>query len=148
MRRELKGRQMAVMRMRALAVAGVLAVVGLGLGAVSASAATPADGLGVEGPAAASVPALPQVTVDGLRLRDDSGTSAGILGQLYAGDQVRIVATDQDSTGQQWDQVAVVGDSAGGLPDGTQGWVTEAYLSEPTCATDQQIQCLMYGGHD
>ncbi|WP_344185511.1 SH3 domain-containing protein [Streptantibioticus ferralitis] len=81
-------------------------------------------------------------------MRDDVGTGAGILGQLYAGDQVQILSTAQDAGGQQWDQVTLANDSAGGLPSGFAGWVSEAYLSEPSCPSDSQIQCLMYGGHD
>ncbi|WP_263167700.1 SH3 domain-containing protein [Streptomyces sp. SCSIO ZS0520] len=68
------------------------------------------------------------VTVDGLRVRTGPGTGNGILGLLYEGEGVRLIGARQDSSGQIWNKVALTAASAGGLPTGYTGWVTQAYL--------------------
>jgi hypothetical protein len=67
-------------------------------------------------------------TVDGLRVRSAPGTGSGVLGQIYGGDQVQVITSARDSTGQVWDLVMLADDSSGGLPGGYVGWVTEEYL--------------------
>jgi hypothetical protein len=68
------------------------------------------------------------VTVDGLRVRMGPGTDWAILGQLYEGQPVQVIASRYDDTGQRWDEVMLQRDSPGGLPGGYVGWVTESYL--------------------
>lgn len=68
------------------------------------------------------------VTVDGLRVRLGPGTGSGILGQVYEGESVQVLSTARDERGQRWRLVMLQQDSAGGLPGGYVGWVTDAYL--------------------
>ncbi|MDO0912109.1 SH3 domain-containing protein [Streptomyces sp. DT2A-34] len=126
--------------LRSLVVSGAL-VAGVGLvGASVASAAVPS---GPSGPAvSASAPSSVHgavaesvnyavtrtATVDGLRVRMGPGTDSLILGQIYAGEQVQVITSTRVSGGQQWDLIMLQSDSAGGLPGGYVGWVTDAYL--------------------
>jgi hypothetical protein len=117
--------------LRTLVVSGAL-VAGVGLVGVSAaSAVVPSDPAGSgRGEVASSVnyATLRTVTVDGLRVRMGPGTGSGILGQIYEGEPVQVITSARDSGGQWWDLVMLQTDSAGGLPAGYIGWVTEEYL--------------------
>ncbi|MCQ4082232.1 SH3 domain-containing protein [Streptomyces sp. RB6PN25] len=87
----------------------------------------------------------PVVQVDGLRVRAAPGLDGTITGQLYAGDPVEITAVAKAGSYQQWDQVTLLRDSAGGLPAGYTGWVSQAYLSAPVCGYAKDVQCAYYG---
>jgi hypothetical protein len=115
--------------MRSLAMAGVLAV-GFGLvGSSAASAMIPPDPGGssplVRTYASATTKAP---TVNGLRVRKGPGTNRTILGLIYKGDRVKVTGSARDGKGQRWDHVKLTRRSAGGLPAGYVGWVTEMYL--------------------
>ncbi|KOV62190.1 SH3 domain-containing protein [Streptomyces sp. MMG1121] len=119
--------------LRALVVSGAL-VAGVGLVGVSAASAMPVDpgyssggsGAGVSYPADQSV--FKSATVDGLRVRTGPGTDRAILGLIYEGQPVQVITSAYDDTGQVWDEVMLQTASAGGLPGGYIGWVTEEYL--------------------
>ncbi|KUN00594.1 hypothetical protein AQI95_34375 [Streptomyces yokosukanensis] len=120
--------------LRALVVSGAL-VAGVGLVGVSAASAMPADpgysssgsgGAGASYPADRSV--FKSATVDGLRVRTGPGTDRAILGLIYEGEPVQVITSSYDDTGQVWDEVMLQSASAGGLPGGYVGWVTEEYL--------------------
>lgn len=117
--------------LRTLVVSGAL-VAGVGLvGASVASAVTPSEpSVSTRGDVGSSVnyATVRTATVDGLRVRLGPGTSSGILGQIYAGEPVQVITSARDSGGQWWDLVMLQTDSAGGLPAGYVGWVTEEYL--------------------
>lgn len=117
--------------LRTLVVSGAL-VAGVGLVGVSvASAVTPSEAsVSTRGDVGSSVnyATVRTATVDGLRVRLGPGTSSGILGQIYAGEPVQVITSARDSGGQWWDLVMLQTDSAGGLPAGYVGWVTEEYL--------------------
>ncbi|MFF3817239.1 SH3 domain-containing protein [Streptomyces bluensis] len=117
--------------LRTLALSGAL-VAGVGLvGASAASAVMPdrAAATRTEVRTYGSDEVLTRTaTVDGLRVRSGPGTSSAILGQIYAGQQVQVITSARDSGGQVWDLVMLQHNSAGGLPSGYVGWVTEAYL--------------------
>ncbi|MEV6942066.1 SH3 domain-containing protein [Streptomyces sp. NPDC051172] len=66
------------------------------------------------------------VTVDGLRVRTGPGTGHAILGLVYEGEPVQVIATRYGY--QRWDEVMLQTHSAGGLPAGYVDWVTEEYL--------------------
>lgn len=125
---------MASMRQRlvALAVVSAVTVVGVGVGATAASA----DSVNR---AQSEV-----VTTDGLRFRTWIGTDQPVKGLLYEGDEVEIISTNGDGAGR-WDEVRLLSDSQGGLPRGSTGWVSQTYLSAPTCSTGSPAQCLLYG---
>ncbi|WP_369171010.1 SH3 domain-containing protein [Streptomyces sp. R28] len=126
--------------LRTLVVSGAL-VAGVGLVGVSAASAVVPSGpsgaavsastpSAVHGAAAESVnyAVTRAATVDGLRVRMGPGTDSLILGQIYAGEPVQVITSTRVSGGQQWDLVMLQSDSAGGLPGGYVGWVTDAYL--------------------
>jgi uncharacterized protein YraI len=119
--------------LRSLVVAGAL-VAGVGLVGVSAaSAMIPDPGYssgqsGRTGIDSTDRSVFKSVTVDGLRVRTGPGTDHTILGLVYEGQPVQVIATRYDWTGQRWDEVMLQRDSAGGLPGGYVGWVTEEYL--------------------
>lgn len=123
--------------LRTLVVSGAMvASVGL-VGVSAASAAIPSDpSRSSHGEVASAVNVVSSVnyatvrtaTVDGLRVRLGPGTGSGILGQIYAGESVQVITSARDSGGQWWDLVMLQTDSAGGLPGGYVGWVTEEYL--------------------
>ncbi|MGW1615406.1 SH3 domain-containing protein [Streptomyces sp. NPDC002285] len=117
--------------LRTLVVSGAL-VAGVGLvGVSSASALVPAE---VAGPArsesasAADYVSTRSATVDGLRVRMGPGTGSAILGQIYAGEPLQVITSTRVDGGQRWSLVMLQSDSAGGLPSGYVGWVTDAYL--------------------
>ncbi|WP_369390822.1 SH3 domain-containing protein [Streptomyces sp. CG1] len=120
--------------LRALVVSGAL-VAGVGLVGVSAASAMPVDpgySSGGSGGGGASYPAdrsvFKSATVDGLRVRTGPGTGRAILGLVYEGQPVQVITSAYDDTGQVWDEVMLQTASAGGLPAGYVGWVTEEYL--------------------
>ncbi|KUL34779.1 hypothetical protein ADL12_20655 [Streptomyces regalis] len=117
--------------LRALVVSGAM-VAGVGLVGVSAaSAVVPSDPSGSSrGGVVSSVnyATVRTASVDGLRVRLGPGVGSGILGQIYAGESVQVITSARDSGGQWWDLVVLQSDSAGGLPGGYVGWVTEEYL--------------------
>ncbi|WP_405671378.1 SH3 domain-containing protein [Streptomyces sp. NBC_01530] len=121
--------------LRSLVVSGAL-VAGVGLLGVSAASAAPVmipsdptSPTASHGEAPAYVnETVRTATVDGLRVRNGPGAGSGILGQIYAGEPVQVIAVRYDWTGQRWDEVMLQRDSAGGLPVGYVGWVTEEYL--------------------
>ncbi|SDM62938.1 SH3 domain-containing protein [Streptomyces sp. cf386] len=121
---------MGRMALRTLAVSGAL-VAGVGLVGVSAaSAVVPSDPAGSSRSEAWAPVGLVSktVTVDGLRVRTGPGTDSVILGQIYAGEPVQVLGSTRVAGGQQWNQVMLQSDSAGGLPEGYVGWVTDEYL--------------------
>lgn len=69
-----------------------------------------------------------RATVNGLRMRTGPGTGYGVLGQVYAGDRMKLIGHRQDRGGQSWYRVSLSGGSAGGLPGGYVGWVVGSYL--------------------
>ncbi|MGW0882899.1 SH3 domain-containing protein [Streptomyces sp. NPDC002671] len=120
--------------LRTLVVSGAL-VAGVGLVGVSTASAMIPDpgyssgrtgGSGTTYNTDRSV--FKSATVDGLRVRTGPGTDRTILGLIYEGQLVQVVTSAYDGTGQVWDEVMLQTDSAGGLPGGYVGWVTEAYL--------------------
>ncbi|MEU2717836.1 SH3 domain-containing protein [Streptomyces sp. NPDC007205] len=120
--------------LRALVVSGAL-VAGVGLVGVSAASAMPVDpgySSGGSGGAGAVYPAdrsvFKSATVDGLRVRTGPGADRSILGLIYEGEPVQVITSAYDGTGQVWDEVMLQTDSAGGLPAGYVGWVTEEFL--------------------
>ncbi|MCL8016473.1 SH3 domain-containing protein [Streptomyces sp. AS02] len=118
------------MALRTLAVSGAL-VVGVGLVGVSAaSAVVPAEPAGsARGESWVPDGAITKtVTVDGLRVRTGPGTDSAILGQIYEGEPVQVITSTRVPGGQWWRLVMLQTDSAGGLPEGYVGWVTDSYL--------------------
>ncbi|MCX5050977.1 SH3 domain-containing protein [Streptomyces sp. NBC_00474] len=120
--------------LRSLVVSGAL-VAGVGLvGASAASAMIPdpvghsSNESGRTGISSQDPSLFKSVTVDGLRVRTGPGTGHTILGLVYEGEPVQVIATRYDYTGQRWDEVMLQTHSAGGLPAGYVGWVTEEYL--------------------
>lgn len=119
--------------LRTLVVSGAL-VAGVGLVGVSAASAFIPDpgysagGSGRTGIASTDRSIFKSVTVDGLRVRTGPGTGHAILGLVYSGEPVQVIATRYDYSGQRWNEVMLQRDSAGGLPGGYVGWVSEAYL--------------------
>lgn len=121
--------------LRSLVVSGAL-VAGVGLVGVSAASAMIApdpwasSGQSDRGGSVSSTDAtvFKSVTVNGLRVRTGPGTDRAILGLVYEGEPVQVIATRYDWTGQRWGEVMLQRDSAGGLPGGYVGWVTEEYL--------------------
>lgn len=120
--------------LRSLVVSGAL-VAGVGLVGVSAASAMIPDpgyssGHRDRSRSVSSTDAavFKSVTVDGLRVRTGPGTDRRILGLVYEGEPVQVIATRHDWTGQRWDEVMLQRDSAGGLPGGYVGWVSEEYL--------------------
>ncbi|MFD7131289.1 SH3 domain-containing protein [Streptomyces sp. NPDC059894] len=116
--------------LRSLAMVGVLAV-GFGLvGSSAASAVIPPDPGGssplVRTYVSTTTTKVP--TVNGLRVRKGPGANRTILGLIYKGDRVKVIGTARDGKGQRWDHVKLTRRSAGGLPAGYVGWVTEMYL--------------------
>ncbi|WP_428935511.1 SH3 domain-containing protein [Streptomyces sp. ACT015] len=117
--------------MRSLVVSGALVAAVGAVGVSAASAMIPPDPGGSSSSAlidSGDRDVVKTVTVDGLRVRTGPGTGHSILGLLYRDEPVRVVATRYDSTGQRWDEVRLQRGSAGGLPGGYIGWVTEMYL--------------------
>lgn len=119
--------------LRTLVVSGAL-VAGVGLVGVSAaSAMVPDPGFssnqavrsGIDG---TDRSVFKSATVDGLRVRMGPGTGSTILGLIYEGEPVQVITFAYDYGGQRWDEVMLQRDSAGGLPGGYIGWVSEAYL--------------------
>ncbi|UXY29464.1 SH3 domain-containing protein [Streptomyces sp. HUAS TT20] len=127
--------------LRSLVVSGAL-VAGVGLvGVSSASAVIPDPGYsaGRSGGTAVTHNGGPYkaiqndgpyktATVNGLRVRTGAGTNRTILGLVYRGQRVRVMATARDHRGQRWDKVRLQKASPGGLPRGFTGWVSEMYL--------------------
>ncbi|KUN94038.1 SH3 domain-containing protein [Streptomyces caeruleatus] len=115
--------------LQTLVVSGAL-VAGVGLvGASAASAVTPSEvSVSTRGDVGVNYATVRTATVDGLRVRLGPGTGSGILGQIYAGEPVQVITSARDGGGQWWDLVMLQTDSAGGLPAGYVGWVTEEYL--------------------
>ncbi|MFF4802720.1 SH3 domain-containing protein [Streptomyces sp. NPDC001351] len=119
--------------LRSLVVSGAL-VTGVGLmGASTASALVPdpsgySPSQGRTGISSTDQSIFKSVTVDGLRVRTGPGAGHTILGLVYDGEPVQVIATRCDWTGQRWDEVMLQTNSAGGLPAGYVGWVTEEYL--------------------
>lgn len=114
--------------LRTLVVSGAL-VAGVGLVGVSAASAVISSGSSrSEVASSVNYVVTKTATVDGLRVRTGPGTGSGILGQIYGGEPVQVIASVRDSGGQRWDLVMLQTDSAGGLPAGYVGWVTEEYL--------------------
>ncbi|MET7567435.1 SH3 domain-containing protein [Streptomyces sp. NPDC005492] len=120
--------------LRSLAVSTAL-VAGVGLVGVSgASAAAPdVERSGVQSSQVATINSANDgpyktATVNGLRVRTGPGTNRMILGLVYRGQRVRVIASARDRRGQRWDKVRLVKASPGGLPRGFVGWVTEMYL--------------------
>ncbi|WP_405686412.1 SH3 domain-containing protein [Streptomyces sp. NBC_01387] len=119
--------------LRSLVVSGVL-VAGVGLVGVSAASAMippdPGYSSGQSGAEAEGVDGsvFKSVTVDGLRVRTGPGTDHAILGLIYEGQPVQVIASGYGYNGQRWDEVMLQRDSAGGLPGGYVGWVSESYL--------------------
>ncbi|MFK4068102.1 SH3 domain-containing protein [Streptomyces sp. NPDC029674] len=132
--------------LRALVVSGA-AVAGLGMFGVSAASAMPLPGpVGVGGGGPRSVVSTgtgsghayadgkgtygesASVTVNGLRVRGGPGTTKTVMGLIYKGERVKLVGARQDSGGQLWHRVVLKQGSAGGLPRGSSGWVSAAYL--------------------
>ncbi len=121
--------------LRSLVVSGAL-VAGVGLVGVSVASAMIApdpgysSGRSDRGGSVSSTDAtvFKSVTVDGLRVRTGPGTDRAILGLVYEGEPVQVITTRHDWTGQRWDEVMLQRDSAGGLPGGYVGWVSEEYL--------------------
>ncbi|MFJ9818792.1 SH3 domain-containing protein [Streptomyces sp. NPDC101151] len=117
--------------LRTLVVSGAL-VAGVGLVGVStASAMIPDPGYssgrgGTTYSTDRSV--FKSVTVDGLRVRTGPGPQSTVLGLVYEGQPVQVITSSRDWTGQRWDKVMLQRDSAGGLPSGYIGWITEEYL--------------------
>ncbi|MFG3252480.1 SH3 domain-containing protein [Streptomyces sp. NPDC048172] len=60
---------------------------------------------------------------DGLRVRNGPGRDHDARGQLYEMDRVKISHCRGD-----WARVKLLGTSAGGLHDGTRGWVAAKYV--------------------
>ncbi|MCT9077185.1 SH3 domain-containing protein [Streptomyces fulvoviolaceus] len=119
--------------LRTLVVSGAL-VAGVGLVGVSAASAMVPDpgysaGGGRTGIDSTDRSVFKSATVDGLRVRTGPGADRTILGLVYEGQPVQVIATRYDHTGQRWDEVMLQTDSAGGLPAGYVGWVSEMYLS-------------------
>ncbi|MFJ4799914.1 SH3 domain-containing protein [Streptomyces murinus] len=120
--------------LRTLVVSGAM-VAGVGLVGVSAaSALIPDSGYssGYSGRAgtvnSTDRSVFKSATVNGLRVRMGPGTGRPILGLIYEGQQVQVIKSARDRTGQKWDEVMLQTASAGGLPGGYVGWVTEEYL--------------------
>lgn len=119
--------------LRTLIVSGAL-VAGVGLVGVSAaSAMVPDPGYSAGQDSRTGIDSTDRsvfksVTVDGLRVRTGPGTDRTILGLVYEGEPVQVITTRYDWTGQRWDEVMLQTDSAGGLPAGYVGWVSEMYL--------------------
>ncbi|MFH8659989.1 SH3 domain-containing protein [Streptomyces afghaniensis] len=115
--------------LRTLVVSGAL-VAGVGLVGVSAaSAVIPSQQASApRSESYVSDVVTRTATVDGLRVRTGVGTDSGVLGQIYAGEPVQVIASAYDSGGQRWDLVMLQRDSVGGLPGGYVGWVTEEFL--------------------
>ncbi|MHB9860070.1 SH3 domain-containing protein [Streptomyces sp. YIM S03343] len=117
--------------LRSLIVSGAL-VAGVGLVGASAASAVILD----PGPSGYSGgTALIQnegpyktATVNGLRVRTGPGTNRTILGLVYRGQRVRVIATARDRRGQRWDKVRLQTASPGGLPRGFKGWISDMYL--------------------
>ncbi|MFG2927974.1 SH3 domain-containing protein [Streptomyces achromogenes] len=110
-------------------------VAGVGLVGVSVASAMPVDpgysstrtgGSGTTYNTDRSV--FKAATVNGLRVRTGPGTGSAVLGLIYEGQPVQVITSAYDDTGQVWDKVMLQTDSAGGLPVGFVGWVTEEYL--------------------
>ncbi|MFJ3757124.1 SH3 domain-containing protein [Streptomyces sp. NPDC090080] len=115
--------------LRSLAMVGVLAT-GFGLvGSSAASAMIPPDpGGSYASPQVRVATVTKGPTVNGLRVRKGPGTNRTITGLIYRGDRVKVTGSARDSKGQRWDHVKLTRRSAGGLPSGYVGWVTEMYL--------------------
>ncbi|MFM9615210.1 SH3 domain-containing protein [Streptomyces niveiscabiei] len=116
--------------LRSVAMAGVLAA-GIGLVGASAASAMPDTRAHVVGPAATyytTDATVRTVTVDGLRVRMGPGKGSNILGLVYEGESVQVLSTARDGRGQRWRLVMLQQDSAGGLPGGYVGWVSDEYL--------------------
>ncbi|MFF4934977.1 SH3 domain-containing protein [Streptomyces griseofuscus] len=120
--------------LRALVLSGALAA-GVGLVGVSAASALIPDSgyssgyTGRTGAANSTDPSVfKSATVNGLRVRLGPGVGHPILGLIYKAQPVQVIKSARDRTGQEWDEVMLQTDSAGGLPGGCVGWVTEEYL--------------------
>lgn len=120
--------------LRALVVSGAL-IAGVGMVGVSAASAVMADpgySAITSGRTGSVYPSdrdvFKSATVDGLRVRTGPGTHSTIVGLVYNGQPVQVITSARDWTGQRWDQVMLQRDSAGGLPGGYVGWVSEEYL--------------------
>lgn len=121
-----------------VAVAGsalaVLALVGSAFAYTSGSDG--GESTGIVGRPLGPVSTPVGVGVNGLRVRDWPGLGGPIVGLLYTPDQVRIVTEGPVVDGVSWELVRLSGRSAGGLPDGWQGWVATEYVAEPMCGGD------------
>lgn len=119
--------------LRSLVVSSAL-IAGVGLVGVSAASALVPDPSGYSpgrsrtGISSADQSIFKSVTVDGLRVRTGPGAGHAILGLVCNGEPVQVIATRYDWAGQRWDEVMLQTNSAGGLPAGYVGWVTEEYL--------------------
>ncbi|MFD4540951.1 SH3 domain-containing protein [Streptomyces bauhiniae] len=121
--------------LRTLVVSGAL-IAGIGMVGVSAASAVIEDPggatSGYDGRTGSTYPLYPNVskaaTVDGLRVRTGPGTHSTIVGLVYKGEPVQIITSARDWRGQAWDKVMLQNGSAGGLPGGYVGWVSEEYL--------------------
>ncbi|BCM69014.1 MULTISPECIES: SH3 domain-containing protein [Streptomyces] len=120
--------------LRTLAFSAALAT---GVGLVGASAASavildPGYSSGNSAHSSATYPTdrtvFKSATVNGLRVRTGPGMDRGILGLIYDGEPVQVITSARDGGGQRWDKVMLQRDSAGGLPAGYVGWVSEMYL--------------------
>ncbi|GAA1904154.1 SH3 domain-containing protein [Streptantibioticus ferralitis] len=121
---------MSSLRMRLGAVAAAVTVVVLGLVAAPANAAAPAAAVRHAVRVTPRDVYQTEIEADGVRLHDGSG-SGPVIGLLYYGDQVEVTATSGS-----WSRVYLDGDSAGGLPAGSSGWVWSGYLQcEPSTPT-------------
>ncbi|MEU2608632.1 SH3 domain-containing protein [Streptomyces albus] len=123
-----RGRGMVRGCVRRLGAVAAAASVALVAGAGSAAAVdSPATGV-PSYPSGASVEAIPvtldtAVFGDGVRLRRAPGTQHPARGQLYLDDGLMVT----ECRGQ-WAHVRLSQPSAGGLPDGTVGWVVSRYV--------------------
>ncbi|GAA2849007.1 hypothetical protein GCM10010517_06300 [Streptosporangium fragile] len=110
-------------RLPAIVIAAVTAAAGLSLVASPARAAAMSSGYASTATTAQTAAVDAMVVADGVRLRSSAGGTR-VIGYLYYGDYGQIL-----SSSSGWCRFRLGGTSASGLPAGTTGWASCAYLA-------------------